>query len=533
MRETAFAPFGAVVGQIVAAMPEHALCAFAKRRKRQSQAMSIVRVFSLSLLLLAASRLLGVVRDAVVASQFGLSGHADAALVVLSYPDFTVSLLWGAAVPAVMVPRMAGRPLNAIANEAARWSRFALTIFACAGVMSWLFSAVIVHWLAPGLGALDTRLAAGALGLSALIALPAGAVAMVGAAALQAQRRLQWQYAGHVVFNLVLITGLLLSAKLGRFDWIAAGIAAAAIARLALMRWAAGVGAPAPVATARWPDADALRASALALAASGLTVFYTLAARAFASDAGPGRLGVFHYAQRVGELPLHTVFAVAAALALARLSAAEASGDAAGARERGRQWMQSMLLVAALLGACGMLIAPLGVRLLFGWGRMNPASQAEVVQSMMWILCLLPLQAAQLVLSARLNSHRRIADQVLGYGLGLLALLAFGWALPDAWWRALAAYGAGYLVATMVLWQRLSRHTVDVEIRNLSMLAIACALLGLLASILSHGAAAPWLMLIEAGLAALVFAIGAAALLRWDALGAVARQALARRYTRR
>ncbi len=512
---------------------ERALSALIAPSKRQSRAMSIVRVFSLSLLLLAASRLLGVVRDAVVASQFGLSGHADAALVVLSYPDFIVSLLWGAAVPAVMVPRMAGRPLNAIANEAARWTRFALTIFACVGVMSWLFSALIVHWLAPGLGALDARLASGALGLSALIALPAGAVAMVGAAALQAQKRLQWQYAGHVVFNLVLIAGLLLAAKLGRFDWIAAGITAAAIARLALMRWAVRVHSPDPVKSARWPDADALRASALALAASGLTVLYTLAARAFASDAGPGRLSVFHYAQRVGELPLHTVFAVAAALALARLSAAEAAGDAAGARERGRQWMQSMLLVASLLGACGMLIAPLGVRLLFGWGRMTAASQAAVVQSMSWILCLLPLQAAQLVLSARLNSHRRIADQVLGYGLGLLALLALGWALPDTWWRALAAYGAGYLVATMVLWQRLSRHTLDMEIRNLSLLATACASLGALASILAHGDGAPWRMVLGALLAAVVFAIGAAALLRWDALGAVARHALARRYTQR
>ncbi|MHB1668861.1 MAG: lipid II flippase MurJ [Thiomonas sp.] len=497
--------------------------------------MSIARVFSFSLLLLAASRLLGVLRDAVVATQFGLSGHADAALVAMSYPDFTVSLLWGAAVPAVMVPRMAGRAPEVIAAEAARWSRFALVAFAGAGLVSWLLQAPITHWLAPGLVGVDAHLAAHTLGLAALVALPAGAVAMVGAAALQAQGRLQWQYAGHVVFNLVLIAGLVLAARLHQFGWIAAGIAAAAIARWALMRRVANLPHAPSANSPFWPDASGLQAAALALAASGLTVLYTLAARAFASSAGPGRLGVFHYAQRVGELPLHTLFAVAAALALARLSAAEAAGDAAGARLRGRQWMQSMLLLAALLGACGMLAAPLGVRLVFGWGHMNTADQGEVVQSMRWILALLPLQAAQLVLAARLNSHRRIADQVLGYGCGLLALFALGWWLPDVWWRALAAYGAAYLVATAVLWQRLGTRTGDFELRNSGLLLASLALLGAMGWLLDAAPASTSGMqplALPAVLAGALFAAGLAVLLRWDTLGSEVGRKLLRRYTR-
>jgi peptidoglycan biosynthesis protein MviN/MurJ (putative lipid II flippase) len=492
--------------------------------------MSIARAFSFSVLLLAASRLLGVVRDAVVATQFGLSGHADAALVALSYPDFTISLLWGAAVPAVMVPRMAGRPAHVIAAEATRWGRFALLVFAGAGALSWLLRAPLVHTLAPGLNGADAGLAADALGLGALLALPAGAVAMVGAAALQAQGRLQWQYAGNVAFNGALIIGLLLAARLHQFGWIAGGIAAASLVRLAMMERVAGVFGRAPDGAPRWPDAEGLRAAVLALAASGLTVLYTLAARSFASGAGPGRLGVFHYAQRISELPLNTVFAVAAALALARLSAAEAGGDRAGARARGRQWMQSMLLVALLLGVCGMLVAPLLVRLLFGWGRMGAAAQAQVVQSMRWMLALLPLQAAQLVIAARLNSHRRIAEQVLGYGCGLLALFAVGWALPDTWWRAIASYGAAYLVATALLWPLLALRTEDSEARNLALLGAATLLLAALAPLLQRFGAS---MAGQAVLAAGAAAAGGYALLRWDALGSQLGQGLTRRYTRR
>ncbi len=448
--------------------------------------MSLARAFTLSLLLMAASRLLGVLRDAVVATQFGLSGHADAALVALSYPDFMVSLLWGAAVPAVMVPRMAGRSGADVADEAARWMRVALPVFALAGLLSWVASGPLVHLLAPGLHAVDAGLAAHALGLGALVALPAGALTMVGAAALQSQGRLQWQYAGNVVFNLVLIASLVLAARLHAFAWVAAGIAAAALARLGMMqRVVAGLGR-ARRGVARWPDSQGLRAVVMALAASGLTVLYTLAARSIASRNGPGQLGVFHYAQRIGELPLHTVFAVAAALALARLSAAEAAGDHDAARERGRQWMRSMLRIALLLGAAGMLAAPLGVRLVFGWGRMNAQAQFELVRSMRWILALLPLQAAQLVLAARLNSHRRIVDQVLGYGGGLLALLLLGALLAPGWWRALAAYGAAYLCATTLLWLRLARHAGDAEAGNALLLGLGSVALAVLALLLAR-----------------------------------------------
>ena len=495
--------------------------------------MSLARVFSLSLLLLAASRLLGVLRDAVVATQFGLSGHADAALVALSYPDLTVSLLWGAAVPAVMVPRMAGRAAEDIADEAARWSRLALLAFALAGLASWLARAPLLHLLAPGLHGADAGLGARLLGLGALLALPAGAVTMVAAAALQSQGRLQWQYAGNVVFNLVLIGGLLLAAHSAQLLWVAAAVACASLARLGLLRRAlAGLGRARPGAP-RWPDAPALRAALLALAASGLTVLYALAARSLASAGGPGQLGVFQYAQRIGELPLHTVFAVAAALALARLSAAEAAGDREGARERGRQWMRSMLRLALLLGACGMLAAPLGVRLVFGWGRMGPAAQLELVRSMRWILALMPLQAAQLVLAARLNSHRRVADQVLGYGCGMLALLLVGAWLPALWWRGLAAYSAAYAVATVVLWQRLARGQRDAEAANLGLLLLACLLLALLAGLLAPWAARGWgAMALQAALATLLAAVATPLFVWRDPMGAVIGRALARRYTR-
>ncbi|MEW6560817.1 MAG: lipid II flippase MurJ [Pseudomonadota bacterium] len=488
--------------------------------------MSMLRIFSLSLLLLAASRLLGLVRDVVVATQFGLSGHADAALVVLSFPDLAVSLLWGAAIPAVMVPRMAGRDAVHIAAEGARWSRLAAVLFILAGMVVWWGQHLIVHLLAPGLDASEAALAAQALGWSALVALPAGAVAMVGNAMLQAQGRLQWQYTGQVVFNLSLIGGLIVAAHTGQFTWVTVGVAVAALARLVLMRRASRMATPGAVSGQVWPDMASLRALVLALAASGLTVLYTLAARALMSDAGPGQLGVFQYAQRVGELPLHTVFAVASALALARLSAAESQGDSARAQSETRQWLQAMLWLSALIALAGMVAAPGIVRLLFGWGRMTAEAQQQVTEAMRWILLLLPLQAAQLVLATRLNSHRRIADQVLGYGAGLAALAAVGTVLAAQPWRGLAAYGAAWAVAVAVLWWRLARHQRDAQWRNAAVLLGVLLILAAAGAAL-HAAALPWAVALVA--AALLFAAGVAALLRFDPLGRLVRD----RYTSR
>lgn len=488
--------------------------------------MSMLRIFSLSLLLLAASRLLGLVRDVVVATQFGLSGHADAALVVLSFPDLAVSLLWGAAIPAVMVPRMAGRDAAQIATEGARWSRLAAVLFMLTGAGVWWGRQTIVHLLAPGLSAPDSVLAAQSLGWSALIALPAGAVAMVGNAMLQAQGRLQWQYMGQVVFNLGLIGGLIVAAQTGAFGWIAVGVVIAALLRLLLMHRASRAALPAVAPGRAWPEASSLYALVLALAASGLTVLYTLAARALMSDAGPGQLGVFQYAQRVGELPLHTVFAVASALALARLSAAQSQGDSARAQWETRQWLRSMLWLSALIALAGMVAAPGIVRLLFGWGRMMPDAQLQVADAMRWILLLLPLQAAQLVLATRLNSHRRIADQVLGYGAGLVALAAVGTLLPALPWRGLAAYGAAWTVAVIVLWWRLARHQADAQWRN------AGVLLAVLLVLAAAGAALqasnpPWAL--GLCLAGGLFAAGTGALLHLDPLGRLVRD----RYTSR
>jgi peptidoglycan biosynthesis protein MviN/MurJ (putative lipid II flippase) len=483
--------------------------------------MSVLRVFSFSLLLLAASRLLGLVRDAVVASQFGLSGHADAALVVLSFPDLAVTLLWGAAVPAVMVPRMAGRGPELIVAEGARWSRLAVALFAALGLFVWWQQTRVVQALAPGLRPEESRLAAQALGWSALVALPAGAVVMVRSAMLQAQGRLQWQYAGQVVFNLGLITALLVAARSGWFDALALGVAAAALLRLALMHQVSAAGQPLRQrGGALLPDVASLRALGLALAASGLTVLYSVTARALMSDAGPGQLGVFQYAQRVGELPLHTVFAVASALALARLSAAQGRGDGAAAQAETRQWLRAMLWLAALIALAGMVAAPGIVRLLFGWGKMTLAAQQQVAETMRWILLLLPLQAAQLVLATRLNSHRRIGDQVLGYGAGLAALALAAMVLPASGWRGVAAYGAAWLVAVAVLWWRLARQQRDAQWRNAALLLAASAALGLAAAGL-QALALPWPLALALG--AGVFGAGVWALLRFDPLGRLVR----------
>ncbi|MGA8009374.1 MAG: virulence factor MviN, partial [Thiomonas sp.] len=90
----------------------------------------------------------------------------------------------------------------------------------------------------------------------------------------------------------------------------------------------------------------------------------------------------------------------------------------------------------------------------------------------------------------------------------------------------LAAYGAAWLVAVMVLWWRLARHQDDAQWRNAGVLLAELLALGT-AGVVLPAIALPWPL--GLGLAAALFAAGVWALLRFDPLGQLVRD----RYTSR
>lgn len=390
---------------------------------------------ALSLALLLASRVLGLLRESALAGAFGASGLADVAVLMLTLPDWVAGVLASGALAYVLVPAWAGQPR---AQVAATQRVVALRLVAGAALLALLLALwrePALAWLAGGLPAQWRAAGAAALLWSAL-ALPGALLAALWATRLQHEQDFAGMYAANLVVNGVLIAAIALSALAAHgsaIQWLGAGLLAAMLARLAWLHWRipAGVGR----ATAAPPTAAALPHVSLwlwAALSAGLPLALPFAARSIASQSGAGALATFNYAWKLVELPLLLAIQLVATLALPAIAKAFAAEDQAAARRAVRSAFALAWALACGAAAALLVGAPAIASLLFGWGRMDGAALARVAQwgaTGAWGL--LP-QALIAVALAVLAGRGRMKPAVLAYGAALALLLAAGgWGLTD------------------------------------------------------------------------------------------------------
>lgn len=442
---------------------------------------------ALSLVLLLASRLLGLARESAQAAAFGASGLADAAVLILTLPDWITGVLASGALAYVLLPAWAGQPRDAVQAGQRRVARGVVIAGVTLGVLLAAFRGPVLDTLAPGLPA-DSRVAALSGLLWSAVALPLALIASLWATRLQHEREYVGMYAANLAVNLVLIATLIACARAlpgaATALWLGAGLLLAMLARLA---WLALRLKPfqTPVAAAQAVTLPAARVWAWAALAAGLPLALPFAARSAASGAGEGALVIFNYAWKLVELPLMLAIQLVATLAFAPIAAALAQpaatrseADAARAIRPAfaLAWTLACAAVAGLVWA-----APAVATLLFNWGRMDLASVrlvgewgavgawsllpqaltavATVVLAaqgrMRWLvlanaaaLGVLVVASAAMALEPR--SIMWLLDALLGF-VAVVAMLALGPAalrwLP---WRAVLA-GAGALAGVVVL----------------------------------------------------------------------------------
>ena len=411
-----------------------------------------LRAGALSLALLVASRLLGLVRESAQAAAFGASGLGDVAVLMLTLPDWLAGLLASGALAYALLPAWATQSPAAI-DRAQRRLAFALAgagIALGAGVVA--LRTPIIHLLAPGLPATLHAVALAALSWSA-IALPLALLAALGVSRLQHERDFVGMYGANLVVNACLV------AALAALAWavlpagpavMGLGIAlmAAMLLRLAWLAWRqpAHIGGPqAP------PVLPGIAVWTWAALASGLPLALPFAARSIASGGGEGALSTFNYAWKLVELPLVLAVQLVSTLALPAVSRATARGEDLGATVRpafALAWTLACAAAAALL-----LGAPAFAQILFGWGRMDAGALARIAdwaRTGAWGLLPQALLAVSLTVLAARNRLRHAA---IGYGVALAVLLALprmgigdGGALM-AWLNGLWLLAAGVAVA--------------------------------------------------------------------------------------
>lgn len=481
----------------------------------------------LSLLLLLASRVLGVLRETALAAAFGSSGMADVAIVMLTLPDWLAGVLVSGALAYVLLPRWATESAaqqNATQNRVARrllWGSIVL-----AGCM-YAAQAPLGALLVPGGSAALQGAAGRAVAWSAL-ALPAAMLAGLWATRLQHERDFVGLYSANLVVNGVLIAALLFlglyGAGEGATQILGVFLLLAVVLRLLWQGWrmrhvrqqALPVEQPCavPAPLPGW------RIWMWAALGAGLPLTLPFVARTFASGAGEGALATFNYAWKLVELPLVLAIQLVASLAFPAIARAHAeqsgADDHPGAEDMATAVRNALVLAwtLACAAAAALLVgAPVIASLLFGWGRMQaPALEQIAAWGRVGAWGLLP-QALLAVALTVLASVGRMRFAVLAYMLALAMLVGMGAMGLVTGGVLMGGLNAGFLAAALVAWGALGVPALRRWVPVRTLLAPLLALVAVALLALGWGGAE--------GLAAPVRSLG------WKHVGALAGSALA------
>lgn len=389
---------------------------------------------AVSLALLLASRLIGLLRESAQAAAFGTSGLADAAVLMLTLPDWITSVLASGALAYVLLPHWARETPAQQAASQCRVARVLVVMGVVLGLGLWAARWPVLGTLAPGLTAELRPVAADALGWSALALAPA-LLAALWVTRLQHERDFTGMYGANLVVNGVLVIALFLIAKFVHLTWtlglLGVALVLAMALRLGWLAWRlAGPGRAAGEAAApmaKGPGSGVLpRAPVWAWAAlsAGLPLALPFAARSMASHGGEGALATFNYAWKLVELPLVLAIQLVATLAFPVVTRALA-GDGEPVVAVRRAFALAWTLACA--AAAGLLVgAPAVAQVLFGWGRMDAGGLARVADwGAVAAWGLLP-QALIAVALTVLAAQGRMQAAVFAYAVALAGLLASG-----------------------------------------------------------------------------------------------------------
>jgi putative peptidoglycan lipid II flippase len=347
------------------------------------------------------SRILGFVRDILIANVLGAGMVADAFFVAFKFPNFFRRLFAEGAFNAAFVPLYARRlakdgiePARGFAGDAAAVLSTALAAFTIAAMvaMPWL-----MFVLAPGFAdqpdkfALTTeltRLTFPYLMFMALVALLGGM--------LNSLERFAATAAAPIILNIVLIAALALT-RVGVFDLpghaLAWGVAVAGAGQFVAIAWAchrAGVMIKLPRPRLTPGVRRLLMLMAPGLVGAGVVQVNLVVDVILASLLAEGSVSYLYFADRVNQLPLGVVGVAVGVALLPLLSRQLGAGDAAGARATLNRAIEFSLLLT--LPATAALIAmPLPIiTVLFQRGAFDPSAAHATAGALAAFACGLP-----------------------------------------------------------------------------------------------------------------------------------------------
>lgn len=475
-----------------------------------------------------ASRVLGLLREIVIAALFGATGQVSAFRVAAQVPTLLYDFLVGGMLSAALVPvlsdyaRRSRREFTQVVSALLALAVLVLTALVLALEVA---APIVAEWLAGGFRDADPALLTLTTQLIRVLAPVVWFLSLAGVlmAVLYALQRFTFPAIATAVFNLsIVLAAPLLAPTIGIFS-LAVGLLLGSVAQLTLMAVdvrRAGV----PFAwRLEWRHPALRRILWLYLPiAAGLVVslFQVGLDRRLASGTGAQSIAWMANATTLQQMPLGLISVAISLAALPRLSQFYAAGDESAYRQtlgRGLRMVWMLILPAGIL--LWLLGAPV-TRLLFERGAFTAADTAQVVAALNIYLLGMIFAAVDFPLNfafyARFNTWLPALVGVISVGIYVAAALALVEPLGylGLVWADTAKQAGHAAIMVLLLWRVVGRLHADtlagfavIALAGGGMAAATYAIAALLAGRLADGAfGALALVLLAGGAGAMVYA---------------------------
>jgi putative peptidoglycan lipid II flippase len=384
------------------------------------------------------SRLLGFVRDSMIAALLGAGPLADAFLMAFQLVNVVRRLLTEGALNAALVPawlrvREAGGAPAAAAFAGRVLGTVSATLVIMAALIG-LLMPLVVAALAPGfVGHATLRLAVenGRLMLPYLAF--AGPVTVM-MALLNAQGRFALTAFSPLLFNLALIavTSLLLFWRTNAADAalaIAATVGIAGLLQL-LMLVRRGAVEATPLRAAFDAEMRGFFAKAIPGMVASAGPQWLVVAGAIIASSSPSAVSWLYFANRLIELPLGIVGAAIGTVLVPELTRALRGDDSISMIEAGSRGLE-LAVGLALPATLGLIVLrePI-VRALFQHGAFTAVDTAATAQALMWLALALPayvlIKALSPAFFAREDTGTPLLATLKGFAVAIVSALLFG-----------------------------------------------------------------------------------------------------------
>ncbi|MEE8658795.1 putative lipid II flippase MurJ [Acetobacteraceae bacterium EV16G] len=393
------------------------------------------------------SRVLGLVRDQLLAALLGAGIAQDAFQIAFRLPNMFRRLFGEGAFNAAFVPLFTEKMTLHGASAARRFASNTMSWLAIwlAGItiLGEIFMPWVISFIAPGFGAGSTRFdLAVTLSRITFPYLLLICIAALLAGVLNGMHRFALAAGAYVSFNIVGIMAIILGAHVFHMPAQAAswGITLSGIVQLGLLYVAARRADMKLHLQRPVMDGDmrnVLRRLAPGLVGSGVTQLNLTIDTMIATLLPAGSISWLYFADRINQLPLGVLGAAAGTTILPVLTRHHAAGDREGSRETLNRAIDYAMLLTLPASFGIIALAPEIMSALFGYGRFTVQDASFAAQSLRAYAIGLPAFVLVKVLSPAFFAQGDTKTPVrIGFGI-----LALNLALNLSLYRPLAHIG--------------------------------------------------------------------------------------------